>query len=186
MQVGNETEDGGMATDTPAVSAADSRVRRPPTADERTTLVAFLGWHRETLRVKCAGLTPTQLADRVLSPSGLSLLGLVRHAAETERFWFRTVMAGEPFEGLYAGDGAFDVARADERTADEAWAAWRREVEFGERFVDEARDLDVAGDEPGEGPVSLRWVLMHLLEEYARHNGHADLLRERIDGVVGL
>jgi uncharacterized damage-inducible protein DinB len=112
----------------------------------------------------------------------LSLLGLVRHAAESERFWFRRVMAGENpaplFSSVTAPDGAFDVVSADARMVAQAWEAWRAEVSFADRFVDAAPDLEVMGNEPGEGPVSLRWVLMHMVEEYARHNGHADLLRK--------
>jgi len=158
-----------------------TRSRRPARADERVTVLAFLQWHRETLQLKCADLTPEQLAERAVPRSGLSLLGLVRHAAESERFWFRQVMAGEDVKPLFPD--AFEVADAD---VDQAWDAWQTEVAFADRFVAAAPDLDVAGDEPGEGPVSLRWVLMHLVEEYARHNGHADLLREQLDGTVGL
>nr|WP_255622536.1 DinB family protein [Pseudonocardia sp. DSM 110487] len=164
-----------------------SRGKRPPRADERTTTLAFLRWHRETLRLKCAGLEPAQLARQPVGRSALSLLGLVRHAAESERFWFREVMAGEDAPPLFRfPGGAFDVAGANARTVAQAFEAWQEEVAFANRFVDEAPDLEITGNEPGEGPVALRWVLMHMLEEYARHNGHADLLREQIDGVVGL
>jgi uncharacterized damage-inducible protein DinB len=173
---------------TPFVASADvSRGRRPPLADERTTAVAFLRWHRETLRLKCAGLGPAQLARRSVGSSALSLLGLVRHAAESERFWFRRVMAGEEAEPFFSSPGgAFDVDGADAHIVAQAFEAWQEEVAFADRFVDAAPDLELVGNEPGEGPVSLRWVLTHLLEEYARHNGHADLLREQIDGAVGL
>jgi uncharacterized damage-inducible protein DinB len=164
----------------------DSRSKRPALADERVTVLAFLQWHRETLELKCADLKPEQLAERAVRRSGLSLLGLLRHAAETERFWFRRVMAGENVPPLFDVPDAFDVTGLDAAMVDEAWSAWRAEVAFANKFVAAALDLDVIGDEPGEGPVSLRWVLMHLVEEYARHNGHADLLREQLDGVVGL
>jgi uncharacterized damage-inducible protein DinB len=166
-------------------SSGVSRGRRPPQADERTTTVAFLRWHRETLKLKCTGLDPAQLAQRSVGRSGLSLLGLVRHAAESERFWFRQVMAGEEAPPLFPG-GAFDVTSADERSVAQAFGTWQAEVAFADQFVDAAPHLGVVGNEPGEGPVSLRWVLTHMLEEYARHNGHADLLREQIDGAVGL
>ncbi|HEY3501963.1 MAG TPA: DinB family protein [Actinocatenispora sp.] len=156
------------------------RDRRPPVADERTTMLAFLRWHRQTLALKCAGLDPAQLARQPLAPSALSLLGLVRHAADSERFWFRQVMSGEAVVPRFA---AFDVAGAD---AAEAFRAWRDEIAYADRYLDAAPDLDVTGTEPGEGPVSLRWVITHMLEEYARHNGHADLLREHLDGTVGL
>lgn len=161
-----------------------SRAKRPTQADDRTTATAFLRWHRETLSLKCAGLDPTRLAQRTAGRSALTLLGLVRHAAESERFWFRRVMAGEDVGPLC--DDAFDVAGADDTAVRQAWEAWQAEIEYAERLVDSAGDLDILGDEPGEGPVSLRWVLTHMLEEYARHNGHADLLREQIDGTVGM
>jgi uncharacterized damage-inducible protein DinB len=183
-------KDGGMPTTPFVASSTVSRHRRPPRADERTTTVAFLRWHRETLKLKCADLETAQLARRSVGSSALSLLGLVRHAAESERFWFRQVMAGEASSPLFASadapDGDFDVAGADEQTVAQAFRAWKEEVGFADRFIDAAADLEVVGMEPGEGPVSLRWVLTHMLEEYARHNGHADLLREQIDGVVGL
>jgi uncharacterized damage-inducible protein DinB len=166
-------------------SSGISRSRRPPRADERETTVAFLRWHRETLMLKCADLGPEGLARQPVGSSALSLLGLVRHAAESERFWFRRVMAGEDAPPLFP-EGAFDVAGVDEQAAARAFESWRAEVAFADRFVDAAPDLAVIGDEPGEGPVSLRWVLMHVLEEYARHNGHADLLREQVDGMVGV
>ncbi len=173
-------------TITPFAGSDGSRVKRPPQADERTTIAAFLGWHRETLRLKCVGLSPAQLAERAVGPSALSLLGLVRHAAESERFWFRHVMAGEEPAPLFSTPAAaFEVAEDPLQVA-QAWEVWQAEIAFADHFVATAPNLDIAGIEPGEGPVSLRWVLMHMLEEYARHNGHADLLRERIDGRVGL
>ncbi|MEV1244454.1 DinB family protein [Nonomuraea sp. NPDC049750] len=178
--------DDGMSSPPFVQSDGNSRAKRPSQADERTTLVAFLRWHRETLTHKCAGLEPKQLAERAVGRSALSLLGLVRHAAESERFWFRRVMTGQELPPLFAPDDAFAVANADAQMVAEAWQAWQAEIAFADRFVDAAPDLEVAGDEPGEGPVSLRWVLMHMVEEYARHNGHADLLREQIDGAVGL
>jgi len=177
-----------MTSDT-ARQRVDPRAPRPPQADERTTLIAFLRWHRLTLEVKCSGLAPQQLSRRAVGRSALSLLGLVRHLAEGERFWFREVMAGEQPPALFASTdshAAFDVDNADPAMVADAWETWRAEVAFADDFVAQAADLDVTGHEPGVGPVSLRWVLMHMIEEYARHNGHADLLREHIDGVVGL
>ncbi len=170
----------------------DSRTQAPARADERTTLVAFLQRQRETLPLKCAGLEPADLARRTVPPSTMSLLGLVRHLAEVERNWFRRVMAGQEAPPLYYSDadpdGDFDGAAATPELVAEAWAAWRAEVAFAEQFVAAAPDLDVVGREEWQGEVwdiSLRWVLVHLVEEYARHLGHADLLRQRIDGVVG-
>ena len=157
--------------------------------DERATLAGFLRHQREILERKCAGLDAVALARRAVEPSTLSLLGLVRHLAEVERGWFRVVLAGEDVPPLFASeadpDGAFDGAAPDEALVTEAWAAWREEMAFAERLVAEMPDLDVTGYNPRRGPVSVRWVLLHMIEEYARHNGHADLLRERIDGSVG-
>jgi uncharacterized damage-inducible protein DinB len=164
------------------------RTDPPFQGDERDTLVGFLRWQRETLEMKCAGLDARALARRAVEPSALSLLGLVRHLADVERAWFRRVLAGRDDPPLFYSDADlnddFDGAAADPALVDEAWAAWRDEVAFAEQFV-EARDLRETGHDPRYGPVSGRWVLVHMIEEYARHNGHADLLRERIDGAVG-
>ena len=149
---------------------------------ERATLVGFLGDQRLTLELKCAGLDADGLARRSVPPSNLSLLGLVRHMAKVERTWFRRRLAGLDAPPLYgAGDADFDSAVPDPEVVAEAWRAWRDEVAFAERFVDEAPDLDLVGKEGH----ALREILVHMIEEYARHNGHADLLRERIDGRVG-
>jgi uncharacterized damage-inducible protein DinB len=168
---------------------ADPRPEPPPMAGERATLLGFLGWQRATLELKCAGLSAGDLARRAVPPSTMSLLGLVRHMADVERNWFRRFLAGldEPFRYDMANDGDFEGAVADPETVAEAWRAWREEVEFADRFVAGAPDLDLPSirvDRQGT-PRSLRWVLVHLIEEYARHNGHADLLREQIDGRVG-
>ncbi len=167
----------------------DPREDGPTLGDERTTLVEFLRWQRATLELKCSGLDAADLARRSVEPSTLSLLGLVRHMAEVERSWFRRKMAGQDapphFYSDADPDGDFDGAVPDPEVVAEAWDVWRAEVEFANRFVAEAPDLDVAGNDPRRGAVSLRWVLVHMVEEYARHNGHADLLRERIDGRVG-
>src|SRR6266487_5349153 len=144
---------------------------------------------RATLELKCSGLDAADLARRSVEPSTLSLLGLVRHMAEVERIWFRQRMAGQDaprhFYSKTDPDGDFDGAAPDPEVVAEAWKVWRAEVAFTDRFVAEAPDLDVVGNDPWRGPVSLREVLVHMVEEYARHNGHADLLRERIDGRVG-
>jgi Protein of unknown function (DUF664) len=155
---------------------------------ERATLVGYLRDQRLTLDMKCSGLDADGMARRSVPPSNLSLLGLLRHLAGVEQHWFRQVMAGQERPRHYrAGDdpdGDFNGAVADPEVVADAWATWRAEVAFAERFVAQAPDLDVAGIRP-EGPMALREVLVHMIEEYARHNGHADFLRERIDGRVG-
>lgn len=158
----------------------------PYLADERAMLTAWLDWHRATLELKCHGVPPQRLAERTAAPSSLSLLGLVRHLAEVERSWFRRVLGGEHAPPLYYSDadadGDFDnVAGAD---VAEAFTTWRAECEHAREVVAGAESLEVTGVRRGE-PVSLRWILVHMIEEYARHNGHADLLRERLDGATG-
>jgi hypothetical protein len=168
----------------------DPRDDRPALGDERSTLVEFLRCQRATLELKCSGLDAVDLARRSAEPSTLSLLGLVRHMAEVERRWFRRSMAGQDAPPHFCSstdpNGDFDGAVADPEVVAQAWNVWRAEVAFTDRFVAEAPDLDVAGNDPWRGVVSLREVLVHMVEEYARHNGHADLLRERIDGRIGL
>ncbi len=152
---------------------------------ERATLVGYLRNQRLTLELKCSGLDAANLARRSVEPSNLSLLGLVRHMADVERGWFRRRLAGQDAPPHYRTDhdpdADFNGAAPDPKLVDEAWKTWRDEVAFAERFVDETPDVDFVGTE-GD---SLREVLVHMIEEYARHNGHADFLRERIDGRVG-
>ena len=166
----------------------DNRPEPSFTADERGTLEGFLDYHRATLERKCAGLTPEQLARRSVPPSTMSLLGLVRHLAEVEWNWFDRVDTGIRRPPVYFSDadpdGDFDGATGEQAVVDDAFASWRRAVEQS-RAVSARTDLAATFDHPRLGPVSLRWVLTHMVEEYARHNGHADLLRERIDGTVG-
>jgi uncharacterized damage-inducible protein DinB len=164
--------------------------------DERTVLAGYLHDYRLTLELKCAGLDAEAMACRSVEPSDLSLLGLVRHLSDAERYWFRHVMAGEDAPARYrqsAGDdhdAAFSGAVADPAAVAQAWEHWRSEVAFAEHFVAETSDLNLARPYTGRAghpaQVSLREVLVHMIEEYARHIGHADLLRERIDGRVGL
>jgi uncharacterized damage-inducible protein DinB len=176
--------DGGVAE-----VADDDRTGAPLIGDERSVLAGFLRWQRETLERKCAGLGPDDLARRAVEPSTLSLLGIVRHMAEVERGWFRRVMASEDAPRHYCTeqepDGDFDGAVAAPEVVADAWRMWRSEVDFADGFVTRALSLDVTGEERWRGAISLRWVLVHMIEEYARHNGHADLLRQRIDGTVG-
>ena len=168
---------------------ADPRVGAKAVGDERAMLVDFVNAQRATLRLKCAGLH-AELASRSVEPSTLSLLGLVRHLADVERRWFRQVLAGESVAPRFGSatdpDGDFDGAVAENDVIAQAWAALREEIAFADEFIAGAPGLDITGVDDWRGEVSLRWVLIHLVEEYARHNGHADLLRERIDGAIGL
>lgn len=167
----------------------DPREDGPSEGDERTLLVEFLRCQRLTLEIKCSGLDPAAMATRSVEPSTMSLLGLVRHLADVERGWFRVRMAGEQAEPHYRSaddpDGDFDGAVDDAELVAQAWRVWKDETDFTDTFIANAPNLDVVGTDPWRGRVSLRWVLIHLIEEYARHNGHADLLRERIDGRIG-
>ena len=170
----------------------DPREHGPRLGDERVTLVESLRRQRLTLEMKCSGLDAEAMARRAVEPSTMSLLGLVRHLADGERLTFRVMMAGQDVPRLFgSGDADFDGAVADPQVVAEAWDAWRTEADFATRFVAEAPSLDITGDDPanqhgsGGGPMSLREALVGTIEEYARHMGHADLLRERIDGRLG-
>ncbi|MGH7704356.1 MAG: DinB family protein [Candidatus Dormibacteria bacterium] len=158
----------------------------PRQAQEKETLVAFLAWQRDTLALKCAGLTAEQLRGRSAPPSPISLLGLVCHMAEVERGWFRQTLAAESLPDLY--ETAADEDRAfngvDEFDVEEAFANWRTECQAGDGIIAD-RSLDAEAAQKSGREVSLRWILVHMVEEYSRHNGHADLIRERIDGAVG-
>jgi len=154
------------------------------TGDDRGILEGYLAWQRTTLLNVCAGLTAEQLATRATPPSTLSLLGLVRHLAKVERVWLRQRVAGQDVASLYGGPGndtdfqEIDAARAEQEVqqlrqewylADEAVAS-----------VPVTHEIDVRGQ-----AMSLRMIYLHLIGEYARHNGHADLLRQALDGVTG-
>jgi uncharacterized damage-inducible protein DinB len=157
--------------------------------DERATLLDYLRAYRLTMEMKCAGLDPAQLARRSVPPSTMSLLGLIRHMADVERNWFRRVMAQATAPPLYWSEDLEDAdwagAVADPAVVDDAWQAWRDEVAFAEKFVVGSPDLGIRGTMRDGDTIALREVLVHMIEEYARHCGHADLLRERIDGRVG-
>jgi len=167
---------------------AIQRALPPLNADERTTLEGWLEFHRTTLVLKCEGLSDVEAAERPAPPSALTLTGLVQHMAEVERNWFRRILAGELAPPIYdpdadpaASDGGFDLA--EEATLSDALTTWQGEVSqarelcLGRHLTDTARFM--------EQDVSLRWVYIHMIEEYARHNGHADLLREAVDGSTG-
>lgn len=163
------------------------RLTPPLVADEATMLAAWLDWHRETLAQKLSGVDPTRVSEATVAPSTLTLLGLVRHMADNERYWFREVVGGESVAEYWAPD---DDPEADFRDAhpdgpDADVTEWRRAVAES-RVVMDGRSMDgLTAKEFPKGRMSLRWVVVHMIEEYARHNGHADLVRERLDGVVG-
>lgn len=161
----------------------------PLLADERTTLGSWLDFYRATLLGKADGLTDEQLRTASVPPSSLTLLGLLQHMAEVERNWFRRVVAGERVPPIHdpaadpdGPDGGFDVAEG--ATLAGARATWQAEVDRA-RAVCAGRELDATSPFMG-AEVTLRWVYSHMIGEYARHCGHADLVRERIDGATGV
>ncbi|MGW9212791.1 DinB family protein [Embleya sp. NPDC055664] len=166
----------------------DDRPAPPSVGGERETLSAVLDWHRDTFELKCAGLSSEQLSERAVPPSTMSLHGLVRHLAGVERWWFRIQFAGEELPLLYYSDEDpdqdFDSLDGD---TDEAFAVWRAECQHSRRITAAAPSLDETGTRKRTGePISLRRILVDMIAEYARHNGHADLLRERLDGTTGM
>jgi uncharacterized damage-inducible protein DinB len=154
----------------------------PLTGPERPLLQAMLDWHRATLLHKCAGLTGEQLAVRSVEPSGLSLLGLIRHLTKVERTWFRLRFADETIERLYPERDS-DFNDADPARAAADYAKFTEEIKHADLAAANApldAEIEVNGD-----VMSLRMIYLHMIEEYARHLGHADLLRERVDGRTG-
>ncbi|HEY7593394.1 MAG TPA: DinB family protein [Actinophytocola sp.] len=161
----------------------------PMLADERQTLEGWLDFYRATLATKCAGLDDEQLRTAAAPPSPLTLLGLVQHMAEVERNWFRRVLADEDAPAIYPDrnatpghDGGFGLSAGSTFAAAEA--TWRQEIEHA-RANCAGRALDDTGSFAA-GEVTLRWIFTHMVGEYARHCGHADLIRERLDGVTGV
>ncbi|RDG35609.1 DinB family protein [Streptomyces corynorhini] len=150
-------------------------------------LRSYLDFHRATLAMKTEGLSDEELRRRSMPPSTLCLMGLVRHMAEVERAWFRRVVNGEDIPLVWSPEGDYQVAYdATGATREETFGAWRTEIEHARRIEAAARSLDVTAYAARWGEdVSLRMVMLHLIHEYARHNGHADFLREAIDGSVG-
>jgi Protein of unknown function (DUF664) len=170
------------------VSEADPRVDPPPIGSERELLETWLDFHRETLLWKCQGLSDEQLKSASCAPSDLTLLGLVRHMAEVERGWLAGYV-GTDHGWIFCAPDDLDGDLGNVADADSAadLATYRREVDRYRKLLAEiSLDATHPHVRGGEHHVfSLRWVYLHLIEEYARHNGHADLLRERIDGAVG-
>jgi uncharacterized damage-inducible protein DinB len=172
-----------------AAVSTPQRAMPPLDADERACLEGWLDFYRATLAQKCAGLEEEQLRRASVAPSPLTLLGLVQHMAEVERNWFRRVLAQEDCPSIFGPDadpsgqdGGFDLAEGSSYGA--ALSAWRTEM-------DRAR-ANCAAHAPSDtspfmgGQVTLRWIYLHMIGEYARHCGHADLVRERIDGRTGV
>jgi uncharacterized damage-inducible protein DinB len=163
------------------------RTEPPLTSDERTSLTGWLDYHRATLLEKCEGLTGEQLATPSVSPSNLTLLGLLRHMLLVEWWWFEHIFSGgsapEPFDTL--GDPEYEFTHLIAEHAEADKALFIAECERSRQIVVAAESLDALSKSAERETRDLRWILVHMIEEYARHNGHADLLREAIDGVVG-
>ncbi|MDJ0465854.1 DinB family protein [Streptomyces sp. H27-C3] len=169
----------------------DGRPIPPAHADERAMLEAWLDFHRATLVMKCSGLKDDQLRLASAAPSSMTLLGLVQHMAVVERNWFQRVFAGQDTPAVFEESNVDGFALEEDRGLDEAMAVWQAEVARGRELIaaaslhDSGHLSEQEASQVGDGGVSLRWIIVHMIEEYARHNGHADLIRERIDGVAG-
>jgi uncharacterized damage-inducible protein DinB len=169
---------------------ATDRARPAQSADELEMLIGWLEHHRGILLWKCEELTAEQLRRRAVPPSTLSLLGLVRHMALVERAWFRQVFLGEDVPDLYdlTADEDADFNGVDQADPRETFITFEEECDASRQVVAQAASLDVLSKQTSERtgqPWSLRWIVTHMIEEYARHNGHADLLRECVDGRTG-
>jgi hypothetical protein len=158
-----------------------TRYDGPLPQGERATLQVFLDWQRATLLFKCAGLTGEQLAEQTVPPSEISLLGLIRHLTRVERTWFRQRFADEAVEDAYGRDLAWQETDPTRAAAD--YARFTEEIKLADAAAANS-PLEATFTMQGE-TLNLRFVYLHMIEEYARHNGHADLLRERIDGATG-
>ncbi|MFI7059730.1 DinB family protein [Kribbella sp. NPDC050124] len=169
------------------MTTADSRVIPAKVGSERELLQGFLDFHRGTLLWKLSGLTGEQLVQRTVEPSSMSLIGLVRHLTEVERYWYQRCLAGQEVQHKFWSnefpDGDFDLV--DPAQAEDDLAGYLEIVKISDGIA-AGYELDYTFIRPKhEGEHSLRYLLLHMIEEYARHNGHADLLRERIDGLTG-
>ncbi|MCA1982859.1 DinB family protein [Nocardioides nematodiphilus] len=166
------------------------RFEPAPERGELATYRFYLDGHRRVLQAKCAGLSPEQLATTALAPSELSLLGLVRHMGRVEHVWFRMVIDGHVDEPMLDADdptGGFRSIAPTAESVDEAFARWRAQIAYAERCLDALGEEEMGATRRtrhGE-ETTVRDVLVHMVEEYARHAGHADLLREQIDGTTG-
>jgi uncharacterized damage-inducible protein DinB len=163
------------------------RVEPDHLLSERAMLEGWLEFHRTTLLMKCEGLDDAQRKARPVPTSALSLHGLVRHMAEVERGWFHRVLLDRPDTPHHWSDDAAEdreLVPLDDADWEADLATWQAECEASRRAA-APRALDATGALRDGRPCSLRWILQHMIEEYARHNGHADLLRELVDGAVG-
>jgi Protein of unknown function (DUF664) len=167
--------------------AGDMRAALPLVGGEREILTAYLDWHRQTFALKCAGVAHARLSEKGIPPSGLSLHGLLRHLTAVERWWFAIQFAGEELPMLYYSDDDPDQDfESLDGDVDEAFAVWEAECRRSREIVARTPSLEATGVRRRTGePFSLRRALVDMIAEYARHNGHADLLRERIDGATG-
>jgi hypothetical protein len=163
----------------------DSRWALGSVTDERTVLAGFLEFQRDALERKLAGLGDSQLRMRPVPPSEISLIGLVRHIASVERWYFQNVLTGSDATSLYLYETNEAFLAVDDANGTEALATWRAECATSRRIAD-SLPLDTIGVIPGtEQQLTLRWIMIHMIDEYARHLGHADLVREAIDGTTG-
>ena len=160
------------------------RAPEPRNADERDLLLGWLAFHRDALEAKCSGLTGEQLVESSVPPSDLSLLGLVRHMTEMERCYLVYALGGGTFELVYCTndnpDG--DIAGLQPEMTPDSVQRWKQERADADRLLSGTNSLDAIAQ--GNG-LTVRWNLIKVIQEYARHNGHADLIRESIDGVTG-
>ncbi|MBZ5739812.1 DinB family protein [Nocardioides mangrovi] len=173
------------------MTADPTRLDPPVDGDERTLLLAYLDYHRATLRQKAGGLDAAQLAA-TLPPSEMTLGGMVKHLALVENNWFREVFLGEPMSEPWRSvdwdaDWDWDWHSASDDTPEEIWALYEAMVADADGIIAAAGldDLSAKRSRRTDRPFNLRWILLHMIEEYARHNGHADLIRESIDGTTG-
>ena len=165
----------------------DNRQPPPRLADERTTLTGYLDWQRATFELKCRGIAEQRLSERSVPPSAMSLHGLLRHLSGVERYWFQQQFLRADVPMLYYTDEDpdqdFEWLDGD---IEQAFAVWHAECDRSREIVAAAGSLEDTGRFlQDDAEFSLRWLMLRMIAEYARHNGHADLLRERIDGAVG-
>jgi len=171
---------------TPPPRLTGPRTDPAPVADERQALTESLDYYRRTFELKCAGLDPGQLSERSVPPSTLTLHGLLRHLTGCERWWFRIQFAGEDVPNLYYSDDDPEQDFTDlGGDVDEAFSLWHAECERSREIV-AAGSLERTGIRRSTGePFTVRWLMLRMIGEYARHIGQADLIRERIDGATG-